>query len=87
MMPCFYKKFLGVECPGCGMQRALILLLKGDFIESLQVYPALIPTVFMVLFLVIHLIFRFPKGAIILKYTFIFTASLMVFNYLYKLFI
>jgi len=83
-MPCFYKKILGVECLGCGMQTALILLLKGEFIESLKTYPALLPMVFMISYLLLHLIFKFKKGAFILKISFIFTVSIMVLNYIMK---
>jgi glucan phosphoethanolaminetransferase (alkaline phosphatase superfamily) len=86
-LPCFYKKFLGIECPGCGMQRAFIELLRGNFMESLQTYPALLPTIFMVLYLISHLIFKFRKGAEVLKISFIFTASIIVINFIVKLII
>jgi len=87
MLPCVYKKYLGVECPGCGMQRALIELLKGNLLESLKVYPALLPTVFMLVYLSLHLIFKFEKGALVLKISFIFTASIIFLNYIIKLII
>lgn len=80
-LPCFYKHYLGFECFGCGMQTAFILLLKGEFIESLKAYPALLPTVFLITFLILHLIFKFKRGASILKYTFIFTVAIMVVSY------
>jgi len=80
-LPCFYKHYLGFECFGCGMQTAFILLLKGEFIESLKAYPALLPTVFLIAFLILHLIFKFKRGASILKYAFIFTVAIMVVSY------
>lgn len=80
-LPCFYKHYLGFECFGCGMQTAFILLLKGEFIESLKAYPALLPIVFLTAFLILHLIFKFKRGASILKYTFIFTVAIMVVSY------
>ena len=39
MLPCMSKKLFGVECLGCGTQRALILLLKGEFVEAFKMYP------------------------------------------------
>ncbi|MBR4072859.1 MAG: DUF2752 domain-containing protein [Clostridia bacterium] len=33
---CVWNYFLGVPCPGCGMTRALIALLRGDIITSLK---------------------------------------------------
>ena len=84
-LPCYYKKFLGVECLGCGMQTAFILLLKGEFVESFLTFPALLPILFMVGFLVLHLLFKFRFGARILKISFIFTLAVMVIGYLYHL--
>jgi hypothetical protein len=37
--PCPIKAVLGIPCPGCGMSRALVLLLKGQFTESVQWHP------------------------------------------------
>lgn len=43
MLPCMMKKTFGVECLGCGMQRAIALLLRGDLVASFKMYPALYP--------------------------------------------
>jgi len=83
--PCFYKSVFGVECPGCGMQRAFIALLRGDLLGSLKLYPALIPTIIMVTFLAAHIFFKFRNGAKILLYMFIINAVIIVTSYLYKM--
>ncbi len=85
MTSCTYKKYLGIECPGCGMQRSFIELLKGNLYESFVLYPALIPTIFLMSYLVLHLIFKFKNGANIIKIIFIINVSIMVLNYIYKL--
>ena len=85
LAPCFYKQCLGIDCPGCGMQRAFIELLKGNLWESIKLYPALIPTIIMFIYLVMHLIFKYRNGANILKFLFIFNVSIVVINYIYKL--
>lgn len=41
MLPCLSKKFLGIECFGCGTQRALVLLLKGEFADAFNMFPAI----------------------------------------------
>lgn len=87
MMSCFYKKYFGIECPGCGMQRAFVELLKGNFVESFKLFPALLPIIFMFIFLVLHLIFKFEKGGLFIKYMFIFTTLTMIISYLYKILI
>ncbi len=40
MLPCLNKQLLGVECPGCGLQRAVLLLFRGEFIDAFYMYPA-----------------------------------------------
>jgi hypothetical protein len=85
MGSCFYMKYFGIPCPGCGMQRSFIELLKGHWLESLQLYPALIPTFIMVIYLILHMIFKFRQGGDILKYSFILNAAIIVFHYIYIL--
>ena len=84
-LPCFYKKYLGIECPGCGMQTAFIELLKGHLMKSLEVYPALIPMMWLIIYLIAHIIFKFKNGAKILKYSYIFTIFIVLINYIYKI--
>lgn len=85
MQSCFYKKYFGVECPGCGMQRSFVELLKGNLYESFLMFPALIPTITLILFLILHLIFKFKNGANILKNLFIINTTIVVLSYIYKL--
>lgn len=84
-MACYYKKFLGIECPGCGMQRSMAALLRGNLAESFALYPALLPIIFMLVFLCLHLIFKWKNGGTILKFTFIFTVTIIIISYVYKL--
>ncbi|MBN2486794.1 MAG: DUF2752 domain-containing protein [Bacteroidales bacterium] len=85
MPSCFYQKYLGVECPGCGFQRSLVYLLKGDLLLSLKTFPALIPILIMLGFLFLHLIFKYKKGHLILLYLFIFNSIIITVNYIYKI--
>jgi hypothetical protein len=43
LLPCAYKSLFGIDCPICGAQRSLLLLLQGKFVESLYMYFPLIP--------------------------------------------
>ena len=85
MSACPYKKYLGVDCMGCGMQRSFVALLKGNFQESFYYYPALLPLIFMFLFLIAHLFFKFKNGGNWLKYQFIFVVAIVVVNFVVKL--
>ena len=84
-IPCPVRQNLGFDCPGCGIQTAFIELLKGDFPGSFHSYPALIPLLLTLLMLILHLIYKIPKGAVILKILFIFTSLIMVAGYLVKM--
>ena len=85
MAPCPNKLLTGFDCPGCGMQRSFIELLKGNFIESLHLYPALLPTIFTLGFSILHLIFKFKNGANYIVYSFIGTIAIVVISYLFKM--
>lgn len=84
-MTCPYKAVSGMDCPGCGMQRSLIELLKGNFLESFYLYPALLPTIFTLLFTAMHLIFKFKNGAAIIKYSFVTTIAIVLVGYFLKM--
>lgn len=83
--PCFYKENFGFACPGCGFQRALISLLKGNIVESVKFYPALLPIIFLIIFLILHLKFKFKYGNKILKYTFLLIIIIILLSYIVKL--
>ncbi|MFC3158888.1 DUF2752 domain-containing protein [Chryseobacterium arachidis] len=40
MLPCPIKKAFGVECLGCGGQRAAVMVFKGQFLEAFHLFPA-----------------------------------------------
>ncbi len=85
-LPCLYKQIWGIECPGCGMQRAFIALLKGDIILSLKLFPALIPLMIFVLFFIMHSVFKFKNGTVVLKFIGIICLIIFIISYLIKIF-
>jgi hypothetical protein len=83
-IPCFYRKIFGIDCPGCGMQRAIIELLKGNILDSIIFYPPLIPIIITLIFLLLHLIFKIRNGHKVLKIMFIISISIVFVNYFIK---
>lgn len=71
MLPCMSKRLLGFDCPGCGLQRSLALLLDGDFIGAFTMYPAIYTLILLFGFIGIN---QFVK----IKYANTITISLMI---------
>ena len=43
LISCPFKSLTGIDCPGCGFQRAAIALLQARLRDSISLYPPLIP--------------------------------------------
>jgi hypothetical protein len=84
MLTCPSKKWLHLECPGCGLQRSIIALLRGDIKTSLSLYPATIPLLTLLLVVAFHLRFDLRHGAAVIKYLYIGTAAIIFVFYIYK---
>jgi hypothetical protein len=82
---CPFKQHYGFDCLGCGAQRALILLLKGEFTESIITYPGLIPIIFLIILYFIQLISKSGTAYKILKIWLIFTTLIIVIGYIIKI--
>ena len=54
MLPCLNKKLLGFECMGCGMQRSVALIFKGEFADAFFMYPAIYTIIIFFGFLIIN---------------------------------
>ena len=84
MLPCMNKKLFGIECFGCGTQRSLMLLVKGDFIGAFNMFPAIFTTLLFFIVLALHFIDKFrnyQKAIIGLAIT---NAVIMVVSYFYR---
>jgi hypothetical protein len=86
LLTCPSKHFFYIDCPGCGLQRSLLALLEGDFVQSLRLYPATIPILMCLIFVALHLKFDFKYGALIIKILALFCAGIIVGFYFYKIF-
>ncbi len=84
MFPCLNKKLFGLECYGCGAQRSIALLLKGDFNAAFHMYPAIFSLLVLLGFLVFNLFFKFKYDYSIKIGLIILNAAIITGNYLYK---
>lgn len=54
MLPCFSKQLLGIDCPGCGLQRSVVLLFNGEFFAAFKMYPAIYTLIPLAGIIIIH---------------------------------
>lgn len=86
MLPCPVKYLTGYDCPGCGFQRSLLALLKGDFGQSFQLYPATVPILLTFVIGLIANYFWGAKSKTLVNVLFVLTGSIITVSYLLKIF-
>lgn len=84
LFTCFFKAHFGLECPGCGLQRAFISLLRGRVTESLHYHAALIPFLITILLLVAQLILKRENGGRYVMWAFIFTCAVTLAQFIVR---
>lgn len=85
LLPCLNKKFFGVDCLGCGFQRALLALLEGDFIAAFKLYPAIYPLLFLVGYVIANFFFKFENAQKVIRYLVIITIFSILIPYFIKM--
>lgn len=85
MLPCLSKQILGMECPGCGLQRAIALLLQGQVWESFLMYPGLFPMLVFFAFAGSNHFLKLRKGFLITSILGVLSAGVILINFLIKL--
>jgi len=86
LIPCPFKKLTGIDCPGCGFQRSVIALIKGDLKDSLHLYPATIPIVITCLFVWMAIKFDFDRRHIAKKTFYMITGGVIMISYVVKMY-
>jgi hypothetical protein len=85
MLPCMNKQLFGIECPGCGMQRSFLLLMKGHFVDAFFMFPAIYTTILFVGLLALHLLDKSRSYQKIIITTAILNGAIMIISYIYKM--
>lgn len=84
MLPCLSKKLFGIDCFGCGTQRALVLLFKGEFKAAFIMFPAIYTLVLFFGFIGISLLDKKHNYHTIIVILGISNAAIMVVSYFIK---
>jgi hypothetical protein len=87
MLPCPSKKFLGIECFGCGTQRAMVLVFEGRFAEAFHMFPAIYTLLLFLGFVALNFTDKKRNYGQVLIFLAIVNSLIMVFSYFYKHFL
>ena len=69
----------GIDCPGCGFQRSILFVMKGDFIEAFHSYPAIFTIILLFLVPIISSVFKWKKRRkVLLSLVYVNTIVIMV---------
>jgi len=85
MLPCLNRGLFGVECMGCGLQRALALIFQGEFTAAFNMYPAVYSLIALFLYVGLNILFKFKNSNKIIGVLAILTVSTIIISYIIKL--
>ena len=77
---CLIKAIIGINCPACGMTRAILSLLQGDFDMYFKYNPFALPCALSVFILIHKQVFHIKKVCGILAF------SVLLMNFVYYIF-
>ena len=63
-VPCFWKKILGFNCPGCGLTRAFSCLVHFDIVGAFEMNPLIFIVVPAISYYIISDYIKFYKNGI-----------------------
>ena len=85
MLPCMNKKLFGIDCPGCGTQRAFNLLIHGEFVAAFKMFPAIYTLIMLLVFIALNMKFKFKHGQLIIGILAVTNLIIMVSAYVIKM--
>jgi hypothetical protein len=86
MLPCLSKQILGMDCPGCGLQRSVVFLLQGDFTAAFKMYPAIYTIILLFGFLALDQFLKIKHANKVTIFLMILTVVLILTNFILKFF-
>ena len=85
LIPCLNKELFGIDCYGCGGQRAFLMVMKGDFSGAFNIFPAIFPLLFLLIFVFLNLFVKFKFDHLIKIGLILFTAGFILVSYIVKM--
>jgi len=79
------KQLFGFDCPGCGMQRSLALILKGEFTDAFFMFPAIYTMIAFFGFVALNFLDKKRNYHKIIISLGIINGLIMIISYIYKI--
>ena len=86
LLPCLNKELFGLECYGCGGQRSLLLLLRGEFSAAFYMFPAIYTLLILLFFVLLNFFYRFKYDFTIKMGLILLNAAILIINYVIKMY-
>ena len=86
MIPCLSKKIIGIDCPGCGMQRAILLFFQGDFQAAFQMNAAVLTTILFIIFVFLHFVDKQRNYHQLIRVFAVINTLIMIIAYIFKMY-
>lgn len=87
MLPCPIKKVFGVECFGCGSQRAIVMVFEGRFSDAFHLYPAVYTLLIFFAVLALNFMDKKRNYGNILIFLAVINVIIIIVSYFYKHFL
>lgn len=84
MLPCLNKKLFGFDCLGCGLQRSIALLIKGEFVDAFLMYPAVYPLILLMSVITFNIFKKIKYFNKIITILAILTVSTIIVSFIIK---
>lgn len=85
MLPCLFKQTFGIDCIGCGIQRSIAFLFKGQFENAFYMFPAIYTTLLFFLSVGLFVVDKKHNYQKIVITLAIVNAIIMIISYVYKM--
>lgn len=76
-----------MDCMGCGMQRSIALLLRGEFIAAFYMYPAIYSLLALIAVITVNIFIKIKNFNRIITILALVTVGTIITNFIIKLLI
>lgn len=85
MLPCVNKAIFGFDCMGCGIQRSVNLIIRGEFLAAFFMYPAIYPLILLFVAIGINIFKKIKYFSKIITILAIITVATIIVSFTIKL--